>query len=181
MVILERRMLAERRLSELMKLVVEMQKSGLLYASPSREPRKGQPENVASKGGWASLAKLATNCSRDVLKAREVMLAVENCSPDLVVFKARVELEKKLRELAETYGIRASGDTKVSEVVPLLLNRGVLTASQSVLIQKFYRVLSGPVHGEDVCSAFARVVVDRIIELLMYLESKRLAGVARAA
>ena len=97
--------------------------------------------------------------------------ALAETDPNLALAGLRIELEKRLRAISQTHGIRAERQG-ISQLLRELRGLDVLSSQQQAVLADLIGLLNQAVHGAEVDSNGARWAVDVGSRLLASLETR---------
>lgn len=146
-------------------------------------------KSVELPGGWkiefkdlekatdkADKAGLLADKSQTSTKPEYSFLLVADEDPNLALAGLRIELEKRLMQLAESHNLlgQLGGRGGVGPLLRVLDHSGVLSSNEAATLQELTRLLNSAVHGADVDKSAVDWAIEIGPRLLQGLDNKRM-------
>lgn len=126
----------------------------------------------AEKAGFNLLSKEGSLSPTDESEPKYSFLQVAETDPNLALAGLRIEIEKRLKEIAKSRSIRLKKPSGVSSVMEILYREGVLSFDEKSAINDLIYLLNQAIHGTEVDKVSARWAISTGLGVLYALDDK---------
>lgn len=128
-------------------------------------------EEEAKKAGLISGEDVSTTPEEDKDKSKYYFVEIAEKNEELALVSLRIEIEKRLREIATKYSI----DTKKYSIIKLidtLANKNILTIQETIVLKDMISTLNHVAHGVEYDQRNAQWVIDNGPAIVDSLENR---------
>lgn len=128
-------------------------------------------EEEAKKVGLISVDDLLTKSEENIDKSKYYFVEIAEKNQELALVSLRIEIEKRLREIATKYSV----DTKkysIIRLIDVLADRNILTVQETTVLKDMISTLNHAAHGVEYDQRNAQWVMDNGPAIVDSLENR---------